>query len=364
MSDILDFDSIVKNAINEAMRERGHVNILIAGSSGVGKSTLINAIFQGDLATVGQGRPVNQKTTEITKEGIPLSIFDTRGLELAEFDNTLKLLEQTVVERSRKPDPNQHIHVAWVCISEDSRRVEDGHERLVKMLTANNIPTIAVITKSRSDNGFRAVVRELLPEVVNVISVRSIREEIRDDDDEDDVLVLKPKNLDKLVELTMQVVPDSLRRAFVAAQKVDIELKKTKSHMIVLSSAATAGGIGAAPVPFADAVAIIPIQVGMLAGISATFGMSVDKAFLNTVLSSIIGGAGGTIAGRTIVSNLLKMFPGVGSAVGGAIAGTTAAALTTAIGETYIAVLANLFVKNEGKPPTNEDLSDALKGKF
>jgi len=49
------------------------VNILIAGRTGVGKSTLINAVFQGNFATTGQGRPVTQSTREIKKEGIPLS---------------------------------------------------------------------------------------------------------------------------------------------------------------------------------------------------------------------------------------------------------------------------------------------------
>ena len=59
---------VVKNALRDALKERGHVNILIAGRSGVGKSTLINAIFQGNLATTGQGRPVTQNTREIKKE--------------------------------------------------------------------------------------------------------------------------------------------------------------------------------------------------------------------------------------------------------------------------------------------------------
>ncbi|MGL5035908.1 MAG: GTPase, partial [Microcystaceae cyanobacterium] len=49
-----DYDNInqsIKDALREALRERGHINILIAGRTGVGKSTLINAIFQGNLAT-------------------------------------------------------------------------------------------------------------------------------------------------------------------------------------------------------------------------------------------------------------------------------------------------------------------------
>lgn len=48
---------VLKNALEQAMQQRGHLNILIAGRTGVGKSTLINAVFQGNFAVAGQGRP-------------------------------------------------------------------------------------------------------------------------------------------------------------------------------------------------------------------------------------------------------------------------------------------------------------------
>jgi len=353
-----NFEASVKDALREALKERGHVNVLIAGRTGVGKSTLINAVFQGNFATTGQGRPVTQNTREIRKEGIPLSIFDTRGLEMADFAKTLDALKSLVGERARSSDSNQHIHVAWICIAEDFRRVEPAEEELVKMLADRNIPVIAVITKARSDKGFRATVLQILPLVSNAVRVRAIEEEL------DEGIILPAMGLRDLVDLTMQVVPEGLKRAFTAAQKVDIELKKTQSHAIVAGAAASAAGMAAVPIPFSDAVAIVPIQVGMLAGISATFGLSIDKSFLSTIIGSIIAGAGGTLAGRTIVASLLKMIPGAGSVVGGTIAAATAAALTTAFGEAYIAALDMLFTRNNGEPPTSEEVAEAFKIKY
>ena len=357
MVEDFDFEASVKDALREAFKERGNVNILIAGATGVGKSTLINAIFQGKMADTGQGRPVTPNTREIKKDGIPLSIFDTRGLEMADFDATMKELRSLVSERSSNSDPRKHIHVAWICILEDSRRVQPAEEELCRMLAAH-MPVVAVITKIRSvksDQGFRAEVQKLLPCAENVVRIRALPEE---DDDESIKPVL---GLKELVDLTMQLVPEGQKRAFVAAQKIDIALKKTQSHMIVVTAAASAAGVAAIPIPFSDAIGIVPIQIGMLAGISATFGLSIDESFLSTVVGSVFVGAGGTLAGRTIVSGLLKLIPGVGSVLGGTIAATTAAVLTTAFGEAYIAALEMLFLQNKGEPPTSKEVVDAFK---
>ena len=58
----IDIRAELQQAAERARRELGHINILIAGRSGVGKSTLINAVFEGNLAATGQGRPVTQHT--------------------------------------------------------------------------------------------------------------------------------------------------------------------------------------------------------------------------------------------------------------------------------------------------------------
>ncbi len=40
-------------------------------------------IFHGNMAVTGQGKPVTQTTRLISKEGIPLSIWDTHGRQVA-----------------------------------------------------------------------------------------------------------------------------------------------------------------------------------------------------------------------------------------------------------------------------------------
>lgn len=353
----LDLAKMVKEAIYKATKETGTVNVLIAGKTGVGKSTLINAIFQGNYATTGMGKPVTQFTREITKEGIPLTLFDTRGLELKEFESTFKELEDLIKQRSLNEDPMQHIHLAWICIDENSRRIEDAEIKLASMLN-NYVPVLAVITKAAADKGFRAVVQEHLPVVKNVIRINSIEETL------DDGYVIKKIGLNELVEASMEVVPEGQRRAFAAAQKVSLKVKKKTAHKIVVSAAGLAAGIGATPIPFSDAVALVPIQVTMLAGITSVFGFSLEEGFLKTLLASVLTGSGATIIGRAIAANLLKLIPGVGSVAGGVISAGTAAAVTTAFGEAYIQTLAHLLSKKEISEISQSEILEELKDRF
>ena len=61
MPDPLPLQDAIADAISTATRA-GRVNILVAGKTGVGKSTLINAVFRGELARTGAGKPVTSTT--------------------------------------------------------------------------------------------------------------------------------------------------------------------------------------------------------------------------------------------------------------------------------------------------------------
>jgi uncharacterized protein (DUF697 family)/GTP-binding protein EngB required for normal cell division len=355
-----DFASVINEQfkqLKEAVRKRGRVNLLVAGKTGVGKSTLINAVFQGNFASTGQGRPATRNTRKIKKKGVPLYIFDTRGLELDKFLESLEELEDLICGLAQSEDPNEHIHCAWLCISEDGRRIEDAEIKLLNLL-ARHIPVVVVITKSRADNGFRSEVQRLLPRASNVIRVRAIPEM------QDDGHVLSPMNLTDLVEWTMQVIPDGQKNAFAAAQRVTLRLKRERAQLIVASATATAAGIGAFPVPFADAYLLVPIQISMLASITATFGLPVDTAFFATLVSSTLAGAGGTLMGRSVLGAFLLLIPGAGPILNGLISGITAGLFTTAFGEAHIAAISHLIKDDPNQNPSAEQVANGLRAEM
>jgi len=353
----IDMSKLVKDATDKSTTERGRINILIAGRTGVGKSTLINSVFQGDLATTGQGKPVTRETREITKEDIPVSIFDTRGLETDKYQETLGELKNLVASKRNDSDCTKQIHAAWLCISEDSRRGEDAECELLKMLS-DYMPVIVVITKSRADNGFKAKVQELLPQARNVVRVRSITETL------DGGTELPQMGLEALVDATSEVIPEGIRNAFAAAQKASIKQKKNRALGVISTATAAAVATGASPIPFSDCAILIPLQVGMLAGISSVFGLELSKGFLGTLASSMIGSSAATIGGKAIVSNLLKLVPGIGTVAGAFISGGTAGTLTATLGGLYVKKLEIVFSKNSGSMPSSDAIITEFKNQL
>lgn len=111
-----------------------------------------------------------------------------------------------------------------------------------------------------------------------------------------------------------------------------------KANNIVLGFTATTGATGAIPLPFADAPLLIGQQVAMMMAINGVFEFDIDRDALASLATAVIGVGGATVIGKTVVSNLLKFIPGVGTVAGGAISAGTAGIITLALGKAYIEV--------------------------
>lgn len=65
------------------------INVLVFGNSGVGKSTLINAVCKTDQAETGTGKSVTKEMHVYENEEIQFRLIDTMGLDY-NFWNRLK----------------------------------------------------------------------------------------------------------------------------------------------------------------------------------------------------------------------------------------------------------------------------------
>ena len=334
------------NAVHERIRNLNTLNVVIVGKTGVGKSTLVNSVFRENLAETGIGKPVTQHMRKISKKGMPISIYDTKGFELGKNaqDEVKEELKNLIADGVKSHDVNKAIHCIWYCINAASNRIEQEEINWIKQLTQENrvyqVPIIIVLTQSFSKKHAREMKKAIEDEnldVVNVIPVLALDYEVDDD------YVVKAYGLDTLISIMEEVLPEELEDTLSNVQKASLDLKIKKSQAAVATAAATAAGIGAAPIPFADAAVLIPTEITMIASITAFFGFELSKSVLTSLVSSVVGTAGATFLGRTVVSNLCKLIPGVGTVAGGTISGATASLMTTALGEAYIGIMVAMF---------------------
>jgi uncharacterized protein (DUF697 family)/GTPase SAR1 family protein len=330
----------------KAKQKIGQCNVLVIGKTGVGKSTLINAVFRERLAATGVGRPITQGIRQYTKHGCPITVYDTPGLELSgEQIERVKLEVSKLIEDQRMLKSEEHIHVVWYCISHEARRFEKTEENWIKLLDLKDVPVILVLTQTttRKHSEFLTKLEGMNLSVRHIVSVLAESKIVHDD-----YPPVEAHGLNDLVEVTFQLLPEVAQKAFVREQIVNIDLKVREAYKYAIGYIAGAFVVGASPIPFSDAPILATMQTVMIANITAIFGLPFDQAFISAVLSALVGAGGMAAVGRAIVGNLLKMIPGVGTVVGGAISGSTASALTLALGLGYIEAL-KIYIKSQIK---------------
>lgn len=347
---VQDMAGKIMDSMQKEYKELKTLNVMILGKTGVGKSTLINNMFNQKVVETGIGKPVTQSIRKKEIQGVPLAIYDTPGLELGGEHSARKLLEEVKCEIDKgieSGDVNKAIHCIWYCVSTPTHRFEQSEIEFLKNFYNDkkyDVPIIIVLTQSYAKTDAKQLVKEIEKENLPVVNIVPVLAEDYTIDD----YVIKAYGLDVLSEVVNNAIPETVKKTFVSVQKVNLELKADRAQKVVAASAVAAAATGAIPIPFSDAAVLIPEQLAMLGGITAIYGLPIEKGTIATIITGVIGTAGTTVAGKTIVANLIKFIPVVGSVVGGVISGATAAALTAALGESYIAIM-NMVAKGDLK---------------
>ena len=345
----IDTDKVAQEAIDaiaEKIKNLNSLNIIVAGKTGVGKSTLINAVFRDKLAETGMGKPVTDHMRKISKKGIPLAIYDTRGFELGkEVQQQVKQeVMETISNGLATKDINKAIHCIWYCINTASNRVEPEEIEWIKELAKENqitqVPIIVVLTQSFSKKNADTLRRMILDENLDVVQVVPV---LAEDYEIDGEYIAKSYGLDVLIRVMGEALPDELMYTLQNVQIASLAEKKKVARGVVAAATLAAAGEGAAPIPFSDCALLIPTQLGMIASITVIFGFDIKKSILAAFLSSALGSGGATLLGKTTVANLIKLIPGAGTLAGGIISAATAGVFTTALGEAYIGIMTRVF---------------------
>ena len=345
-NNVTEIAQSIIESINKKIKSLKRLNIIVAGKTGVGKSTLINAVFKENLAETGIGRPVTTNMRKIEKKDIPLSIYDTRGFELGKEvqDEVRKEIIDTIHKGIAAKDADSMIHCIWYCINTASNRIEPNEIEWLRKLSEENkttqVPIIVILTQSFSTKKAEEMKKIILDENLGIIQVVQV---LAEDYEIEDLGVKKAYGLDTLIKIMNEALPDELLDTLQNVQIASLEEKKRHAKIAVGTAVTAATAAGATPIPFSDAAVLIPTQISMIVSITAIFGLNVNQGIITTIISSTIGAGGATVLGKTVASNLLKIIPGVGTVVGGAISAVTAATITGALGYAYIAVMEMAF---------------------
>ncbi len=217
-----------------------------------------------------------------------------------------------------------------------------------------NIPTIVVFTNTQEKAG-DAFVQEA-QKVINeewgfggfikaYVRVNSVAFSFRG-------MEVPIEGLKELVDETKKCLIDAKKNKqnhFLLIQKANIQARKQavidESKTIIHVASGAAGAAGLIPIPFSDALAIAPIQVGMIYKMNDAFGVKMKDSVAASLITGLLGVTAIAQVGRTLVNGLLKFIPVVGSVAGGA----TAAVITEGIGFAYLKVLEACFNDGTGE---------------
>lgn len=315
--------------------ERG--NVLVIGNSGVGKSTLINAVLGEEKAKTGWGIKGTTDHLEIYEsEEIPFRIIDSVGFEpsFIKKRQAINAVKKWSKNSAKEGQEDNQINVIWFCIDGTSSKLFPETIKNLSSATSmwESVPVIVVITKSYSvpereqniemvNNAFAKQKRysKNLRKVIPVVASTFVL---------NDSAYAAPEGITELIDVTNNLMPEGVKAAESDVYNFKLNRKRALAQSIVGVSTTAGVVVGAVPVPFADALILSPIEVAEINALAQVYGISKNeeaKQFFNSIVEV------GTVsaAAKTAISGL-KAIPGVNlaaSVINAIIAGCFVAAI-------------------------------------
>ncbi|GAA7639489.1 hypothetical protein MMM5_07070 [Helicobacter pylori] len=108
-------------------KEKPIMNILLMGATGVGKSSLINALFGKEIAKAGVGKPITQHLEKFIDEKKGLILWDTKGIEAKDKDykDAMESIKKEMEGSFKTLDEKEAIDVVYLCVKETSSRIQE-----------------------------------------------------------------------------------------------------------------------------------------------------------------------------------------------------------------------------------------------
>ena len=230
--------SIEKLAQKFGKFEVNHLNILLIGPSGVGKSCLINSILKLEnekMAKSEMTKPTTKTFNVYESNKIPnLRLIDSRGIEKGNYDvkTFVKEITNYIEAQQLNGNPDNFIHCIWYCIT--GNRFEDIEEETLKVLSSiyddAKLPIIVVYTQAIIPAYYNGIKKEIEKINKNFEYIPVIAKEIKSDNSsfkQKNIDLLVSKSLDKAKNAVYSSVFSSLRKKVKNDTNFEIEQSLT-----------------------------------------------------------------------------------------------------------------------------------------
>lgn len=272
MMENIDFKAEFERNFSEAEQLCKRPNILVAGYTGSGKTSLIRTVLGSELVPakgIHGSRPYRIEFD--CYENGEIRLWDSRGLELGEREKEFReKMKEFIAERQNESKEEDHVHLVWYLIQGNGARVTDCDLALMKeIFTSGNV--IAVIskrdiTKTEQSGAIRKTLTDAgIPEE-RIVEVS---------DTEGGAIGCR-----ELVALSRRMLPDAYRDAFLAAQQIDREAralriaeKSDTARAIIRDAAVEAGKIAEVPISLSENCLLLPVGITMAAKLASLYGL-------------------------------------------------------------------------------------------
>ena len=270
-------------------------NILVCGKTGVGKTSLIQAVTHRGVvpdSAIGDGRPTTVGfqvyETEIA------NFVDSEGMNPGQtVDEYADFILDELLQRLDAESEERLIHNIWYCIDGSGARVQDTDAKLIKTFSDK---VILVVTKC---------------ELMRKEQIESMMSTLLDLIDRDRIVLVSAENRSGLRQLIARA--EALSEAAMGRAAEELEAFRdrwdtyyanmrrawadsvgSEADSYINWAAGRAAAIALVPLPLADVGPLIANEVYMLYKLAELNGIAAD----NTVITMLLGCAGGSIAGK------------------------------------------------------------------
>lgn len=334
------------------MDNRG--NILVIGKSGVGKSTLINAVLGKNCAKTGWGTTGTTVELEIYEgnEELSFRLIDTIGFEasLLKEHQAINAVRKWAKDSAKEGQEEKEIHVIWYCIEGTSSKLfeRDINSMIKATKIWKSVPIIVVITKSYSEEEQTknvGMVQQAFSKKMHIQNrLKDIIPVVAESYKINQNIIVPQCGVIELIDVTNNLLDEGKRAGKKDIKNFKLKRMRAFAQSISVFSVTSGAVVGAIPIPFSDAVILSSIEVAEVNSIAYIYGIYKGEE-ANQLFNTIVEVGTVSMAAKTVIS-ALKAIPGINLSAS-VLNSLMAGGIIAAIGEGSIYVFEQIYLGNK-----------------